>query len=87
MLRGIRRAELCRRDIGQIGRRHIEQSRRETKGGGYSSHSFAAHVGEESHGGLERAFGGLPVGEGESMTLVVQHVVRSFDPCMVCTVH
>jgi Ni,Fe-hydrogenase I large subunit len=38
-------------------------------------------------GALEQALVGLPVGEGESMPLVVQHVVRSFDPCMVCTVH
>ena len=38
-------------------------------------------------GALEQALAGLPVGEGESIPAVVQHVVRSFDPCMVCTVH
>ncbi len=38
-------------------------------------------------GALEQALRGLPVGEGESAPLAVQHVVRSFDPCMVCTVH
>lgn len=38
-------------------------------------------------GALEQALVGLPVGEGESVPLAVQHVVRSFDPCMVCTVH
>jgi hydrogenase large subunit len=38
-------------------------------------------------GPLEQALVGLPVGEGEAMPLAVQHVVRSFDPCMVCTVH
>ncbi|WP_291994385.1 nickel-dependent hydrogenase large subunit [Candidatus Accumulibacter sp. ACC003] len=38
-------------------------------------------------GALEQALVGLPVEEGESAPLVVQHVVRSFDPCMVCTVH
>ncbi|MCQ1549052.1 MAG: nickel-dependent hydrogenase large subunit [Candidatus Accumulibacter phosphatis] len=38
-------------------------------------------------GALEQALVGLPVGEGERVPLVVQHVVRSFDPCMVCTVH
>jgi len=27
----------------------------------------------------------VPAGEGAPPT--VQHVVRSFDPCMVCTVH
>lgn len=38
-------------------------------------------------GALEQALVGLPVGEGEHSPLAVQHVVRSFDPCMVCTVH
>jgi len=38
-------------------------------------------------GALEQALVGLPVGEDESVPLAVQHVVRSFDPCMVCTVH
>ncbi|KXB29210.1 HupV protein [Dechloromonas denitrificans] len=36
-------------------------------------------------GPLEQALLGLPAGEGAPPT--VQHVVRSFDPCMVCTVH
>lgn len=36
-------------------------------------------------GPLERALVGLPVGDNVLPTL--QHVVRSFDPCMVCTVH
>lgn len=38
-------------------------------------------------GALEQALVGLPVGEGETAPMIVQHVVRSFDPCMVCTVH
>lgn len=39
-------------------------------------------------GALERALVGLPAEEsGDSAPLAVQHVVRSFDPCMVCTVH
>jgi len=38
-------------------------------------------------GALEQALVGLPVGEDERVPLAVQHVVRSFDPCMVCTVH
>jgi uptake hydrogenase large subunit len=37
-------------------------------------------------GPLEQALVGLPAGDGEAAVLV-QHVVRSFDPCMVCTVH
>ena len=36
-------------------------------------------------GPLETALAGTPAGDGA--TLAVQHVVRSFDPCMVCTVH
>ncbi len=38
-------------------------------------------------GALEQALVGLPVGEDERVPLAVQHIVRSFDPCMVCTVH
>lgn len=38
-------------------------------------------------GPLEAALVGAPVREGETTPLAVQHVVRSFDPCMVCTVH
>jgi hydrogenase large subunit len=28
-----------------------------------------------------------PVRAGEDTPVAVQHIVRSFDPCMVCTVH
>ncbi len=38
-------------------------------------------------GPLEQALVGTPVGDAERVPLAVQHVVRSFDPCMVCTVH
>jgi len=38
-------------------------------------------------GPLERALVGAPVRAGEATPLSVQHIVRSFDPCMVCTVH
>ncbi len=38
-------------------------------------------------GALEAALVGVPVAAGESTPVAVQHVVRSFDPCMVCTVH
>jgi Ni,Fe-hydrogenase I large subunit len=39
-------------------------------------------------GALEQALAGLPAEENsDSAPLAVQHVVRSFDPCMVCTVH
>lgn len=35
-------------------------------------------------GALEQALAGTPYLEGDAL---VQHIVRSFDPCMVCTVH
>ena len=39
-------------------------------------------------GALEQALVGLPADESsDAAPLAVQHVVRSFDPCMVCTVH
>lgn len=38
-------------------------------------------------GPLEAALVGAPVDEGETAPVSVQHIVRSFDPCMVCTVH
>ena len=38
-------------------------------------------------GALERALVGIPCAAEEIAPPAVQHVVRSFDPCMVCTVH
>ena len=38
-------------------------------------------------GPLEAALVGAEVRPGEQTPLTVQHIVRSFDPCMVCTVH
>lgn len=38
-------------------------------------------------GPVEAALVGAHVDEGEDTPLSVQHIVRSFDPCMVCTVH
>lgn len=40
-----------------------------------------------SPGALERALVGAPVRPGEKNPIAVQHIVRSFDPCMACTVH
>ena len=47
--------------------------------------NFSPRDSEGQPGPLEQALVGLPAGEGALPT--VQHVVRSFDPCMVCTVH
>jgi len=38
-------------------------------------------------GALEAALEGIAVDAGDATPVRVQHVVRSFDPCMVCTVH
>ncbi|MET1413734.1 nickel-dependent hydrogenase large subunit [Roseibium sp. HPY-6] len=38
-------------------------------------------------GPVEAALEGAVVGDDEETPLSVQHIVRSFDPCMVCTVH
>jgi uptake hydrogenase large subunit len=38
-------------------------------------------------GALEQALVGAPIRSGEADPVSVQHIVRSFDPCMVCTVH
>lgn len=38
-------------------------------------------------GVLEQALVGAPIRGGETDPIAVQHIVRSFDPCMVCTVH
>ena len=38
-------------------------------------------------GPVEAALQGAPVRPGETTPIAVQHIVRSFDPCMVCTVH
>lgn len=38
-------------------------------------------------GPLEQALAGTPIPPGERTPVAVQHVVRSLDPCMACTVH
>lgn len=38
-------------------------------------------------GPLEQALAGTEVGAEGARSVAVQHVVRSFDPCMVCTAH
>ncbi len=49
--------------------------------------NFSPRDAQGTPGALEQALVGAPVGEGEEAPLAVQHIVRSFDPCMVCTVH
>jgi Ni,Fe-hydrogenase I large subunit len=52
-----------------------------------TSWNFSPRDAEGTPGALEAALVGVPVRPGETTPVAVQHVVRSFDPCMVCTVH
>lgn len=49
--------------------------------------NFSPRDGAGTPGPLEHALAGTPIEDGETSPVAVQHVVRSFDPCMVCTVH
>lgn len=49
--------------------------------------NFSPRDASGAPGPVEAALVGAEVGETEDTPLSVQHIVRSFDPCMVCTVH
>jgi len=49
--------------------------------------NFSPRDGQGMPGALEQALVGTPVTQGDDDPVLVQHIVRSFDPCMVCTVH
>lgn len=49
--------------------------------------NFSPRDGAGRPGPVEAALVGAPVDDGDDTPLAVQHIVRSFDPCMVCTVH
>ncbi len=49
--------------------------------------NFSPRDGAGQPGACEQALVGAPVRQGETTPVAVQHIVRSFDPCMVCTVH
>ncbi len=49
--------------------------------------NFSPRDADEIPGPLEQALQGAPVQPGEDDPIAAQHIVRSFDPCMVCTVH
>jgi len=49
--------------------------------------NFSPRDASGNPGALEQALVGTVVGEGDNTMPSVQHIVRSFDPCMVCTVH
>ena len=52
-----------------------------------TSWNFSPRDAAGTPGALEAALEGAPVQPGEDTPVAVQHIVRSFDPCMVCTVH
>lgn len=52
-----------------------------------TSWNFSPRDAAGTPGALEQALVDAPVIEGEKTPISVQHIVRSFDPCMVCTVH
>ena len=49
--------------------------------------NFSPRDSHGTPGALEQALINAPVRKGEKDPVSVQHIVRSFDPCMVCTVH
>lgn len=49
--------------------------------------NFSPRDANGTPGALEAALVGAEVADGDATPLTVQHIVRSFDPCMVCTVH
>ena len=49
--------------------------------------NFSPRDEDDQPGPLEVALVGAPAATGDAVPVSVQHIVRSFDPCMVCTVH
>lgn len=49
--------------------------------------NFSPRDASGTPGALEQALVGAPVRPDEIEPVSVQHIVRSFDPCLVCTVH
>lgn len=49
--------------------------------------NFSPRDGQGNPGSLELALAGLPATADDPIPAAIHHVVRSFDPCMVCTVH
>jgi Ni,Fe-hydrogenase I large subunit len=49
--------------------------------------NFSPRDAAENPGALELALQNTYVGEDKNASVIIQHIIRSFDPCMVCTVH
>ncbi|MGJ4949599.1 nickel-dependent hydrogenase large subunit [Bradyrhizobium sp. HKCCYLS20291] len=52
-----------------------------------TSWNFSPRDAQGVAGPLEQALVGTDVGDAGARAVSIQHVVRSFDPCMVCTAH
>lgn len=52
-----------------------------------STWNFSPRDRSGTPGAVEQALAGAPVRPGERVPVAVQHVVSSYDPCMVCAVH
>jgi hydrogenase large subunit len=52
-----------------------------------TSWNFSPRDRDGTPGALEQALVNAPIRPGETEPVSVQHIVRSFDPCMVCTAH
>ncbi|WP_316214509.1 MULTISPECIES: nickel-dependent hydrogenase large subunit [unclassified Bradyrhizobium] len=52
-----------------------------------TSWNFSPRDADGVAGPLEQALVGTEVGAAGARAVTIQHVVRSFDPCMVCTAH
>lgn len=49
--------------------------------------NFSPRDNEQQPGALEMALQGVNSGDDPANNAAIQHIIRSFDPCMVCTVH
>ncbi len=49
--------------------------------------NFSPRDSRGTPGALEQALEGTEIGRDGNDHVMIQHIVRSFDPCMVCTVH
>ncbi|WP_022723662.1 nickel-dependent hydrogenase large subunit [Rhodopseudomonas sp. B29] len=49
--------------------------------------NFSPRDSSDVGGPLEQALVGTDVGDAGPRSVAIQHIVRSFDPCMVCTAH
>ena len=49
--------------------------------------NFSPRDSDDKPGALELALQDTVVGSDENASVIIQHIIRSFDPCMVCTVH